>query len=242
MVQRELYSDLRAVPPVFLRLDGRSFHRLSRQCAFERPFDERFSQAMAGVSESLIAESGLQASFAYTFSDEISLYIPQLPFGGRVEKMDSVSAAFAASALTLALSLREPIAFDARIVQVGGDATMEYLAGRQQEAWRNHMNAYCQQALMEEGMNSTAAARALKGLSSAALHEMMFARGINLARTPAWQRRGIIVRKTEEEREGYNPILEEVVVAARTRMVQDRDLPLFTTPEGTAYLHSLIQA
>ncbi len=242
MVQRELYSDLRAIPPIFLRLDGRSFHRLSRQRAFELPFDEQFSQAMAEVSERLITESGLQASFAYTFSDEISLYIPRLPFGGRVEKMDSVSAAFAASALTLILSLPEPVAFDARVVQVGGDATREYLAQRQMEAWRNHMNAYCQQALMKEGMNSTAAARALKGLASSTLHEMMFARGINMAKTPAWQRRGVVVRKIEEDREGYNPVTGETVTTARTRVVQERDLPLFTSPEGTIYLDSLLSA
>jgi tRNA(His) guanylyltransferase len=241
MVQRELYSDLRAIPPIFLRLDGRSFHRLSRQLAFERPFDERFSQAMASVSESLIVESGLQASFAYTFSDEISLYFPLLPFGGRVEKMDSVSAAFAASALTRLLSPPEPIAFDARIVQVGGEASRDYLIQRQQEAWRNHINVYCQQALIEEGMNAAAAARTLKGLSSAGLHEMMFDRGINLAKTPAWQRRGVIVRKTEEEREGYNPLSEEKVLTSRTRVIQDRDLPVFTTPEGRVYLDSLLE-
>jgi tRNA(His) guanylyltransferase len=242
MVQRELYSDLRAIPPIFLRLDGRSFHRLSRKQAFERPFDERFSEAMTSVSESLIMGSGLQASFAYTFSDEISVYIPQLPFGGRVEKMDSVSAAFAASALTIILSLSEPIAFDARIVQAGGEATLDYLAQRQQEAWRNHMNAYCQQALIEEGMSSPAAARTLKGLSSAALHEMMFARGINLSKTPAWQRRGVMVRKTEEEREGYNPLSGEAVTATRTCVARDRDLPLFTSPEGRSYLELLLKA
>jgi tRNA(His) 5'-end guanylyltransferase len=242
MVQRELYTDLRAIPPVFLRLDGRNFHRLSRQLAFERPFDERFHQAMASVSESLIVKSGLQATFAFTFSDEISVYIPRLPFGGRVEKMDSVSAAFAASALTLILSPPEPIAFDARVVQVGDEATRDYLAQRQQEAWRNHMNAYCQQALMDEGMNASAAARTLKGLTSTALHEMMFARGINLAKTPAWQRRGVIVRKTAEEREGYNPLSRALVKAARTRIVWDRDLPLFTSAEGKAYLDSLLKA
>jgi tRNA(His) guanylyltransferase len=240
MVQRELYSDLRAIPPVFLRLDGRSFHRLSQRLAFERPFDERFSLAMTRMGERLITESGLQASFAYTFSDEISVYIPRLPFGGRVEKMDSVSAAFAASILTIMLSLSEPIAFDSRIVQVGGEATVEYLAQRQQEAWRNHMNAYCQQTLIDEGMSSSAAARALKGLTSTALHEMMFARGINLARTPAWQRRGVVVRKTEQEREGFNPLSGEVVTAARTRIIEDRDLPLFTSPEGRTYLESLL--
>ncbi|MDD1678893.1 MAG: tRNA 5'-guanylyltransferase [Methanomicrobiales archaeon] len=243
MVQRELYSDLRAIPPVFLRLDGRSFHRLSQRLEFTRPFDERFSHVMARVSESLIVEAGLQATFAYTFSDEISLYIPRLPFGGRVEKMDSVSAAFAASALTVILSLAEPVAFDARIVQVGGEATFEYLVQRQQEAWRNHMNAYGQQALIDEGMHPADAAAALKGLSSGGLHEMMFARGINLAKTPAWQRRGVLVRKTGEERTGYNPLSGEVVVVAgRTRLEEDRDLPMFTSPEGVTYLHSLIEA
>jgi tRNA(His) guanylyltransferase len=240
MVQRELYSDLRAIPPVFIRLDGRSFHRLSRQQGFTRPFDERFSRVMARVSESLIGESGLQVTFAYTFSDEISLYLPDLPFGGRVEKMDSVSAAFAASALTLFLSLNEPIAFDARIIPVGGEATFEYLAQRQQEAWRNHINAYGQQVLMEEGMSASEAAGTLKGLSSAELHNMMFARGINLARTPCWQRRGVIVRKTEEERTGFNPLSGETVIVARTKLIQDRDLPMFTAPEGKAYLRSLL--
>jgi tRNA(His) guanylyltransferase len=242
MVQRELYSDLRAVPPVFLRLDGRSFHRLSRQREFVRPFDERFSNAMARVSESLIAESGLQAAFAYTFSDEISLYIPLLPFGGRVEKMDSVFAAYASSALTILLSLVEPVAFDARIIAVGGEATYAYLVQRQQEAWRNHMNAYCQHALITEGMSSSEAAEALRDLASEKLHEMMFAREINLAKTPSWQRRGVLVLKTEEERKGYNPLSGEVVTTARTRLVQDRDLPLFSSPEGKAYLHSLIEA
>jgi tRNA(His)-5''-guanylyltransferase (EC 2.7.7.-) len=104
------------------------------------------------------------------------------------------------------------------------------------------MNAYCQQSLIEEGMSSTAAARTLKGLSSAALHEMMFSRGINLAKTPAWQRRGIIVRKTMEEREGFNPLANEVVMTARTRLIEDRDLPVFTTPEGRTYLESLLKA
>ena len=34
---------------------------------------------------------------------------------------------------------------------------------------------------------------------------MMHQRGFNLAKTPAWQRRGVLVCKTETEKEGFNP-------------------------------------
>jgi tRNA(His) 5'-end guanylyltransferase len=213
---------------------------VARQLELKRPFDERFNSAMVSVCRDLIAASSLNCAFAFTFSDEISIYLPDLPFGGRVEKIDSVCAAFAASSLTIALSLTEPIAFDARIVQVGGDATGAYLSQRQQEAWRNHMNAYCQQALIGEGLNPTEAAEVLKGMSSARLHEMMFGRGINLAKTPAWERRGVMVYKKEEKKEGFNPLSGEMVMTTRTVLVTDWDLPLFTSPQGKEYLASLI--
>ena len=39
-------------------------------------------------------------------------------------------------------------------------------------------------------MDATDAARQLKGMPAQELHEMMHKRGVNLAKTPAWQRRG----------------------------------------------------
>lgn len=242
MVQRELYSDLRAIPPIYVRLDGRAFHQVARRLELKRPFDERFSEAMIRLSQDLIGRSGLNASFAFTFSDEISLFVPHLPFRGRVEKIDSVFSSYAASALTIAFPLTEPVAFDARIVQAGGESTYEYLAWRQQEAWRNFMNASCQQVLVEEGMSSSDAADRLRGLPSAALHEMMFAHGINLSKFPAWQRRGSMIFKTGEKKEGYNPLTGEKTETDRTVLAVERDLPLFTTPEGRSFLRSLIEA
>lgn len=240
MTSRELYSDIRSIAPIFIRLDGRAFHRLAYRLSLARPFDERFSEAMSEVCQQLLRDSGLCGVLAFTFSDEISLYLPTLPFSGRVEKIDSVVASYAASALTIVLQLDEPVAFDARIIQVGGDATFDYLVGRQQEAWRNHMNAWCQQALIEEGMAPSRAAEELKGKTSSQLHEMMFARGINLAKTPSWQRRGIMVYRSAEERQGYDPLKEERVTVTRNVISIDRDPPLFTTPEGHSYLTSLI--
>lgn len=73
------------------------------------------------------------------------------------------------------------------------------------------------------------------------MHEMMFKRGgINLAKTPAWERRGIACYRTEIIKEGgYNPVTDERVAAARRVVVPDDDLPLFSEPEGgVAFLRS----
>ncbi len=240
MENREIFSNLSTIPPVFVRLVGRAFHVLTRWFGFAKPFDDGFCKAMVGVGQSLVAESGLTPVFAYTFSDEISLYLRELPFSGRVEKIDSVAASYAASALTLVLGAKEPLAFDARIVQATPESAIEYMTGRQDEAWRNHLNAYCQQALIAEGMDGTDAARRLKGMQAQELHEMMHKRGVNLAKTPAWQRRGVLVCKKEIEKEGYNPITKEHVTVTRSMVAADRDLPLFSTPEGQAFLQKLI--
>lgn len=240
MEKRELYSRLAVFPPVFVRLDGRAFHRLARLLDFAKPFDEGFSDAMCTVCTALLRESGMNPLFAYTFSDEISLFFDRLPFDGRVEKIDSVCASFAASALALALDAPAPLAFDARIVAVSPETAVDYLAFRQREAWRNHCNAYCQYALISDGMTSRQAASALKGTGSPGMHEMMFSRGINLAQTPAWERRGVLVCRAAVEKEGYNPVTGETVTVTRRQIRVNRDLPLFSEPDGISLIRSLM--
>ncbi|MDI6719199.1 MAG: tRNA(His) guanylyltransferase Thg1 family protein [Methanomicrobiales archaeon] len=240
MENREIFSGLKILPPVFVRLDGRAFHRLSRVLQFERPFDERFSEAMRSVCASLIRESGMSPDFAFTFSDEISLFFRHLPFEGRIEKIDSVCASYAASSLTLALRCRAPLAFDARILPAFGQHAMEYLIERQREAWRNHVNAYGQHALVGEGLTPREAAARLKKVPASEIHELLHARGINLARTPAWQRRGVLVYKELVEREGYNPLTQQAVRAIRSEVRICTELPLFGSPEGREFLRSLL--
>jgi tRNA(His) 5'-end guanylyltransferase len=240
MENREIFSAINAIPPVFVRLDGRGFHRLTGCLGLEKPFDTFFHKAVVTACISLISDSGLCPDLAFTFSDEISLYFTRLPFSGRVEKIDSVAASFAASSLTLALGSTTPLSFDARVIPATPVFAIEYLAGRQNEAWRNHLNAYCQQALIVEGMSARKAAEQLKGLPAQELHEMMHLRGINLATTPAWQRRGTLVYKKIMEKEGYNPIIQQMVVAERSAVTVDQDLPLFTSPEGKEFLKKLV--
>ncbi|NLD57749.1 MAG: tRNA 5'-guanylyltransferase [Methanomicrobiales archaeon] len=240
MENREIFSAITAIPPVFVRLDGRTFHRLTECLGLEKPFDEFFHKGMVTTCISLLSESGLNPDLAFTFSDEISLWFTRLPFNGRVEKIDSVAASFAASALTLAFGGTTLLSFDARVIPATPAFALEYLAGRQSEAWRNHINAYCQQALIEEGMDSRAAAEQLRGLPAQALHEMMHERGFNLATTPAWQRRGTLVYKKRTIKEGFNPVTQETVATERSSVVAESDLPLFTTPEGQDFLNGIL--
>jgi tRNA(His) guanylyltransferase len=240
MENREIFSAITTIPPVFVRLDGRAFHRLADCLGLEKPFDEFFHKAMVTTCISLIAESGLNPDFAYTFSDEISLYFTRLPFSGRVEKIDSVAASYTASSFTLALGGTTLIAFDARVIPATPAFAMEYLINRQAEAWRNHINAYCQQVLIEEGLSARKAAEQLKGLPAKELHEMMHVRGFNLATTPAWQRRGTLICKKLTEKEGFNPITNETVIAGRSAVIAESELPLFTSPEGKEFLGTIV--
>ena len=239
---REIFSNLTIFPPIFVRLDGRAFHRLARALDLKKPFDPAFCASMRSVCRYLLTESGLTPAFAYTFSDEISLYFKTLPFSGRVEKIDSVTAAVAASVLTIELGCANPLAFDARTIPATEEFAVEYLVSRQNEAWRNHINAYCQSALVSEGMSSREAAAALRGLQSEAMHEMMFERGVNLAATPAWQRRGTLLYREECTKEGYNPLTGETVQTARTCIREPEETPLFSSPEGAALIRSLTGA
>jgi tRNA(His) guanylyltransferase len=240
MENREIFANITTIPPVFVRLDGRAFHRLTGCLGLKKPFDEFFHKAMVTACTSLVADSGLNPDFAYTFSDEISLYFTKLPFSGRVEKIDSVTASYAASSLTLALGGTTPAAFDARVIPATPAYAVGYLTNRQAEAWRNHINAYCQQALIDEGMDAKKAAEKLLGLPSKDLHEMMHIKGFNLAATPAWQRRGTLVYKKITEKEGFNPITKETVIAERSAVVAESDLPLFTSPEGKEFLGKVL--
>src|ERR1700761_6891397 len=55
--------------PIYARLDGRSFSRLTKDMA--RPYDVRMSDAMVDTTKYLVGET--HALIGYTQSDEISL-------------------------------------------------------------------------------------------------------------------------------------------------------------------------
>ncbi|MGB9941015.1 tRNA(His) guanylyltransferase Thg1 family protein [Methanosarcina sp.] len=240
MKDREIYAEMRCIPPVVVRADGRNFKNTLSGLGFRKPYDQTFARAMADTAELFIKKSGLSPLVAYTFSDEISFIFMELPFEGRVEKIDSVTASFLGSALTINLQLEKPVAFDSRIVALQKEEIPAYFHWRQLEAWRNFVAAWGYYTLRNEGIDKTEASKYLKGKKEWEIHEMLFERGINLATLPAWQRRGVIILREEYEISGFNPVLGKEVKSLRRKVIQNWEIPKFKSEEGMAFLQKLI--
>jgi len=235
----EVFSQLCIPPdvPFFVRLDGRRFQAVSETIGAEKPFDEKFAKCLV-ASAKAIFQSGFNPALAYVASDEINLlFLYVAPFRRRVEKINSILAGVASSAFSLSapkfFEKASVAAFDARIIVSSLEKIAEYLAWRQGDAWRNHNNAYAYWLLRKTGHKPSEAAKTLKGLKIKDLHDLLFRHGVNLAQTPAWQRRGILIH-----REPYKKRVNNLVVIRR-RIRENWNLPLFTSKEGKALIKKI---
>jgi tRNA(His) 5'-end guanylyltransferase len=227
--------------PFFLRLDGWKFKKLSEKVKTEKPFDREFAKCLVSSGKTLFRE-GFNPAFIYVASDEINiLFLDAAPFRRRIEKVDSVPASLISSAFTLCLKKsfkrgKLAVAFDSRIVVASsGEKIVEYLAWRQMNAWRNHNNAYAYWVLRKMGCAPSEISKKLKGLKTEELHQLMFEHGINLAKTPQWQRRGILLYK--------QPFMRKIddQVVKRWRISEKWDLPLFTSRDGIKLIKGILE-
>jgi len=127
------------------------------------------------------------------------------------------------------------IAFDSRIIVTTWEKLIDYMVSRQQDAWRNHNNAYAYWMLRRLGHRPAEAAEKLKGWKTQKLHEFLFRQGINLAKTPAWQRRGILIYK--------QPVPKNLVDISitRWRTRENWQLPMFTSHEGRNLIQNILE-
>lgn len=212
---------------VVARLDGRSFTRLTKELLdFEAPFDLRFHAAMTATVQHLM-NIGLRVVYGYTQSDEISLLLHRDEdfFGRRVRKLLTVLAGEASAKLSLQLGV--PACLDCRLALLPNDAlVVDYFRWRQADAQRNALNAHCYWALRQEGRDAHAANAALRGLSFAAKHDVLFARGVNFNDLPEWQRRGSGVRWVTLDVAGRDPRDGSATLTQRRDLVVDAQLPM----------------
>jgi len=116
MKNRELFSQLKVASTAVLRVDGRGFSKALHKLEFKKPYDIRFAEGMVRSTHDFFSKSGINPTLAYLFSDEINLvFVQDLPFNGRLEKIDSVIPSFIASALTINLESAQPLSFDSRV-------------------------------------------------------------------------------------------------------------------------------
>jgi len=236
----EVFSKLQIPPdtPFFVRLNGRRFQAISEKLKAEKPFDKKFAQCLV-KSGKAIFEENLNPTLIYVASDEINaLFANTVPFDRRVEKINSVLAGTVSSAFSLN-TLRffgKPltVAFDSRIIILSTEKSVEYLMWRQLDAWRNHNNAYAYWLLRKLGRKPKDAAKTLKGVKTEELHQLLFQQGVNLTKTPTWQRRGILIF-----RHPYQKLKNHTVT--RWRIEEDWKLPVFSSTEGKVFIQQVME-
>jgi tRNA(His) guanylyltransferase len=232
----EIFSGLR-VPCgsyVVIRLDGRNFSQLSRKLDLKKPYDLEFVQNLLQAACQLFQE--FNPSLIYAFSDEINLLLEDIPFAGRLEKINSVFASFLSGALTKEIMNKDkfikglqeskPISFDSRIIPLSEEGILEYFQERQKEAWRNCLNGYAYWTTRKDH-SKREAIDLLHKKKSKDLHDILFEKGINMAHLPIWQRRGVGIYKKKVQIEGQNPLTGEKVLSDRMKIFIDWELPIF---------------
>jgi len=178
--------------PVIIRLNGRSFHALTRKC--KRPYDENFRACLCFAAEKLCEE--IQgAKCAYVQSDEISILLVDFSrfdteawFDNNLQKMVSVAASICAVSFSAKFGL--PGYFDARAFNIPKDDVVNYFIWRQKDAERNSVMMLAQ---------SLYPAGALEGQSLARLHDLIHQAGQNWASMPAGFKNGHFL--TREDRQ-----------------------------------------
>jgi tRNA(His) 5'-end guanylyltransferase len=229
MKEYEVYSSLK-VPKnskIIIRLDGRSFHTLARDLELVKPYDENFYRVISEVCNDLFNE--FSPLFAYTFSDEISLLLDNVPFDCRIEKINSVIASFTASSFVLHYdtNFKKPPAFDSRIIPVNDDDILKYFKWRQDESWSNCVNSHGIAYLKNKYSNNEANDK-IKGMKLNEIHELLFQNDINLNNVETYKKRGIGIYRKNKKIEGFNKKENKNQISYRSYVYTDWELPIFS--------------
>jgi tRNA(His) guanylyltransferase len=186
--------------PICARIDGKRFSKFTEGLA--RPYDLRLSRLMVETAKHLVEET--VARIGYTQSDEISLvWLEEDPktqsfLDRRVQKLTSILASMTTAFFNKHLSTAIPeraeamALFDCRVWAVPSkDEAANVLLWRELDATKNSVSmatrAYYPHSDVVDQDN-------------AAMHELLFKKGVNWNDYPPFFKRGTFVRRQATER------------------------------------------
>jgi tRNA(His) guanylyltransferase len=226
---KEFYEDryriyLTRRTPVVLRLDGKSFHQLTKKCI--KPYDYTFIGSMVETMMYLCSE--IQGcKLGYHQSDEISLLLTDFDrldtaawFDYNLQKMVSVAAGMASMYLSERLTKwNYPLfkhvgssvraVFDCRVFNVPPQEVANYFISRQRDWIRNSVLMLAQYHFSHKEM---------QGKKIPDLHEMLHGKDVNWAKCPSFIKNGTFVTYCEKTN-AWNP---ESFVLTKNRSIIEK--------------------
>ena len=193
--------------PVIIRLDGKSFHTLTRHC--NKPFDDVFSECMT-TTASYLLKNIQGAKCAYKQSDEISILLTDFDrlttdawFDYNLQKMVSVSAGMASSFFSCEWNYTfthgsNIIVFDSRAFNIPKEEVCNYFIWRQQDWFRNSLQMLARTHFSHKELNEK---------NTSDIHEMLHQKEVNWADLePVWKN-GVFISLENEKWETKSDII-----------------------------------
>lgn len=222
----ETVADYSVLPSMYMiaRLDGKGFTKLTKS-NFNKPFDDTFNEHMRYVIRGLMTNYGFSFIYAYTQSDEISLLfnLQEDTFKRKLRKLNSTLAGIASSEFTYASKLKG--SFDCRISQLPTiELVQDYFSWRQEDAYRNSINAYIYWCLRNKNISARKATSLLNGLNKSQKVELLLSEGINFNTVTSWHKRGVEFYFNSYMKEGFNPLIQETTLTLRKELKENDNL------------------
>lgn len=217
--------------PVIIRVDGKAFHTFTKRFDVrEDPFNDIMHKAMIHTTTAMM-QFMQNAVFGYTQSDEISILLrdwdkheTQQWFGGKLQKIVSVSAAMATGYFNFFLRQQIPEGeinhvgeigyvgsvplFDSRAFQLPKEEVTNYFIWRQQDASRNSIQMLGRHYFSHKELN---------GVNNSQIQDMLMGQhSVNWNDIDTWKKRGTCIIP--------NPNRFD----SSSAWYQDEEIPLFT--------------
>lgn len=204
-------------PLAAIRVDGKGFSKFTRERGYEAPYDLLFMDIMDRVAKALLLLID-GSHFAYVQSDEISVVFgptgsetdPQWWFGGKVQKLVSISAAQASLSFALGEFGRSGelvnSVFDSRVLNLKHTQDAEeYLRWRRFDAQKNSVSM---------AASSRFSHRELQGVGTRERAAML--QGTELERLPEGFFNGRLIHRTQVPLERWDSWTESHTTTLRT--------------------------
>ena len=186
--------------PICARIDGKRFSRWTEGLA--RPYDERLSNLMQGVTARLVRET--QARIGYTQSDEISLvfhsetHAAQVFMDGRIQKLTSILASMTTAYFNAGLAellperAGQPAIFDCRVWTLPSrEEAANAVLWRERDATKNAISMAARHYYSHSE---------IEGKTAKQQQELLFQAGVNFNDYPAFFKRGSFYARRERAR------------------------------------------